>query len=165
MEQENRIMFAQCYNLKRKRRIYVKSKVPASPDSSDEEEAPENQIGSINNLKRKRRSYVKSKVPASPDSSDDNTSANVVYRLGNITHSGIRGRFASRIKDQNDSYITITVTLVLLVLVIVTGIYLTWFCKLRSPTYSRVDPGKSQSRILHVVHCQRPNKYIKENKV
>ena len=93
-----------------------------------------------------------------------NTSANVVYRLGNITHSGIRGRFASRIKDQNDSYITITVTVVLLVVVIiVTGIYLTWFCKLRSPTYSRVDSGKSQSKILHVVHCQRPNKYIKEN--
>ena len=71
MEQENRIMFARCHNLKRKRRIYVKSKVPASLDNSDEEEAPENQIGSINNLKRKRRSYVKSKVPASPDSSDE----------------------------------------------------------------------------------------------
>ena len=71
MEQENRIMFARCHNLKRKRRSYVKFKVPTSPDSSDEEEAPESQIGSINNLKRKRRSYVKSKVPASPDSSDE----------------------------------------------------------------------------------------------
>lgn len=48
MEQENRMMFARCHNLKRKHRIYVKSKVPASPDSSDEEEAPDSQIGSIN---------------------------------------------------------------------------------------------------------------------
>ena len=46
MEQENR-MFARCHNLKRKRRSYVKSKVPASPDSSDEEEAPDSQIGSM----------------------------------------------------------------------------------------------------------------------
>lgn len=44
MEQENRMMFARCHNLKRKCRGYVKSKVPASPDSSDEEEAPESQM-------------------------------------------------------------------------------------------------------------------------
>ena len=72
-----------------------------------------------------------------------NTSANVGYRLENITHSG---RFASKSKD----VISITVTVVALLLVIVGGIYL--FCKLRSPTHSRVDPGKSQSRILHVVY-------------
>ena len=72
-----------------------------------------------------------------------NTSANVGYRLEKITHSG---RFASKSKD----IISITVTVVALFLVIVGGIYL--FCKLRSPTHSRVDPGKSQSRILHVVY-------------
>ena len=44
MEQENKMMFAQCHNIKRKCRGYVKSKVPASPDSSDEEEAPESQM-------------------------------------------------------------------------------------------------------------------------
>ena len=78
-----------------------------------------------------------------------NTSANVGYRLENITHSG---RFASKSKDCNDSCKSITVTVVVLFLVFVGGIYLTWFCKLRSPTHSRVDPGKSQSRILHVVY-------------
>lgn len=81
-----------------------------------------------------------------------NTSANVGYRLENITHSGVYSRFASKSKDCNDSCISITVTVVVLFLVIVCGIYLTWFCKLRSPMHSRVDPGKSQSRILHVVY-------------
>ena len=47
MEQENRIMFALRHDLKGKCRSY-KSEVPASPDSSDEEGAPDNQIGSIN---------------------------------------------------------------------------------------------------------------------
>ena len=79
-----------------------------------------------------------------------NTSANVGYRLENITHSGVYSRFASKSKDCNDYCKSITVTVVVLFLVIVGGIYL--FCKLRSPTHSRVDPGKSQSRILHVVY-------------
>ena len=79
-----------------------------------------------------------------------NTSANVGYRLENITHSGVYSRFASKSKDCNDYCKSITVTGVVLFLVIVGGIYL--FCKLRSPTHSRVDPGKSQSRILHVVY-------------
>ena len=48
MEQENRLMFARCHDLKRERRSYVKSKVPANQESSDEEEAPDSQIGSIN---------------------------------------------------------------------------------------------------------------------
>ena len=48
MEQENRLMFARCHNLKRKRRSYVKSKVQANQESSDEEEAPDSQIGNIN---------------------------------------------------------------------------------------------------------------------
>lgn len=47
MEQENRMLFARCHDLKRKRRSY-KSKKPATPDSSDEEEGPESQLGSIN---------------------------------------------------------------------------------------------------------------------
>ena len=48
MEQENRMLYAQCHDLKRKRRNY-KSKKPASPDSSeDEEEVPESQTESIN---------------------------------------------------------------------------------------------------------------------
>ncbi|XP_058949396.2 uncharacterized protein [Pocillopora verrucosa] len=47
MEQENRLMFARCNNLKRKRKSYVKSKLPANPESSDEEEAPDSQIGSV----------------------------------------------------------------------------------------------------------------------
>ena len=47
MEQENRLMFSRCNNLKRKRRSYVKSKLPANPESSDEEEAPDSQIGSV----------------------------------------------------------------------------------------------------------------------
>ena len=81
-----------------------------------------------------------------------NTSANVGYRLENITHSGVHSRFASKSKDCNDSCISITVTVVVLFLVIVSGFYLIWFCKLRSPMHSRVDPGKSQSRILHVVY-------------
>ena len=81
-----------------------------------------------------------------------NTSANVGYRLENITHSGVYSRFASKSKNCNDSCKSITVTVVVLFLVIVGGIYLTWFCKLRSPMHSRVDPGKSQSRILHVVY-------------
>ena len=76
-----------------------------------------------------------------------NTSANVGYRLENITHSG---RFASKSKDCNDSCKSITVTVVILFLV--GGIYLTRFCKLRSPMHSCVDPGNSQSRILHVVY-------------
>ena len=37
MEQENRLMFARCNNLQRKRRSYVKSKLPA----------PDSQIGSV----------------------------------------------------------------------------------------------------------------------
>jgi len=48
MEQENRLMFSRCHNLKRKRRSYVKSQVPANEESSDEGEAPDSQIGSIN---------------------------------------------------------------------------------------------------------------------
>ena len=51
-----------------------------------------------------------------------NTSADVGYRLENIT------------------------------MVIGSGIYLTCFCKSRSPMHSCVDPGNSQSRILHVVY-------------
>ena len=47
MEQENRLMFARCNTLKIKRRSYVKSKLPANPESSDEEEAPDSQIGSV----------------------------------------------------------------------------------------------------------------------
>ena len=48
MEQDNRLMFARCHNLKRKQISYVKSKVPANQESSDKEEAPDSQIGSIN---------------------------------------------------------------------------------------------------------------------
>ena len=40
------MMFAQCNDLKRKRRTY-KKKEPASPDTSEQEEADESQIGSI----------------------------------------------------------------------------------------------------------------------
>jgi len=47
MEQENRLMFSRCHDLKRKRRSYVKSQVPANEESSDEEEAPDSQLGSI----------------------------------------------------------------------------------------------------------------------
>ena len=48
MEQENRMLYARCHDLKRKRRSY-NSKKPANPDSSeDEEEVPESQMGSIN---------------------------------------------------------------------------------------------------------------------
>ena len=47
MEQENRMMFARCNDLKRKRRTYNK-KEPASPDTSEDEgEASESQIGSV----------------------------------------------------------------------------------------------------------------------
>ena len=80
------------------------------------------------------------------------TSADVGYRLENITHSGVGSWFASKNKNCNDSCISIIATVVLLLLVIVSGIYLTWFCKSWSPTHSCVDPGKSQSRILHVVY-------------
>ena len=81
-----------------------------------------------------------------------NTSADVGYRLENITNSGVGSWFASKNKDCSDSCISITATVVLLLLVIVSGIYLTWFCKSRSPMHSCVDPGNSQSRILHVVY-------------
>ena len=48
MEQENRMLYARCHDLKRKRWSY-NSKKPANTDSSeDEEEVPESQMGSIN---------------------------------------------------------------------------------------------------------------------
>ena len=48
MEQENRMLFARCNNLKRKRRTY-QFKTRPSPESSDEEyqENPDSQIGSM----------------------------------------------------------------------------------------------------------------------
>ena len=48
MEQENRMLFARCNNLKRKKRSY-QYKARAGQESSDEEECeetPESQIGS-----------------------------------------------------------------------------------------------------------------------
>ena len=81
-----------------------------------------------------------------------NTSADVGYRLENITHSGVGSWFSSKNKDCNNSCISIAATVVLLLLVIGSGIYLTCFCKSRSPMHSCVDPGNSQSRILHVVY-------------
>ena len=42
------MLYAQCHDLKRKRRSY-NSKKPTNPDSlEDEEEVPESQMGSIN---------------------------------------------------------------------------------------------------------------------
>lgn len=86
-----------------------------------------------------------------------NTSADVGDRLENITHSGVGSWFASKNKDCNDSCISIIATVVLLLLVIITiivsGIYLTWFCKSRSPTHSCVDPDggthKTKSTKVH----------------
>ena len=99
------------------------------------------------------------------------TSANMDNILTNTIHSVVRSRFASGKEDQNYSYTLITITLVTVVVgllmvglaLTVSGICPIFLCNLRSLTHGRVDPGKSQSRILHVAHFQRPNKYIWED--
>ena len=88
----------------------------------------------------------------------NNSNADVGYIEDNINHSGVRNRFASR------RGLIITTTMVAVVL-FMSGIFIYHVKsrKSRSAKYNRVDSGKCQSRILLVVHCQRPNKYIRED--